>query len=480
MLEHLKSRSIIHWVGFIQSSFELPTGFCLRFADDFEVSWDDWKPSGHLEDDVVMNAMVVPKGTYEVCSATRNAPVNDPFANPKWVLNVKWQMKGIDIHLDTNIGKQLSDLGNALTSLAGDATAVDDEDLAESERQIPDITVEAPSRRAAFEVDLPDFVFAPNLDSRTRARLIEQEMNEQAKVVDDLKQLGASSATIEAEQRKLKELQAALFNDFRQDIINKLRRQSVRASGLKDKLGLGYKPTHSRSRSMTTAALRRVTSGRKGPNAKQVVSQSEDTSQYPLDISTPTHVRTMSLDVGDLDFTSTPKVNFDHSPVSAHPDLMSTTLDDPSQFQYDDIDPGTPASPPYRRITLQGVEESSSDGEDDPELSYLRKTSSIMHQEVGWKAADGSAQGQKVPSPSLGSTGSQNLNVNLDPSVDFELDIKVDVDRGKCVLHPKDLRQESDVDQRRLVGNLTGSFTASFTESRIQEEKLNKTTEVIV
>ena len=44
--------------------------FCLRIAEDFETSLDDWKPNpGDLP---VMNACVVPAGTYEVCSRTIN------------------------------------------------------------------------------------------------------------------------------------------------------------------------------------------------------------------------------------------------------------------------------------------------------------------------------------------------------------------------------------------------------------------------
>lgn len=38
--------------------------------------------------------------------------------NAKWLLNVKWQMEGVDIHLDVNIGKQLSALGHTLTTLS--------------------------------------------------------------------------------------------------------------------------------------------------------------------------------------------------------------------------------------------------------------------------------------------------------------------------------------------------------------------------
>ena len=50
------------------SSLPLCAGFCLRFAPDFETSWDDWKPDPELN--VIMNAFCVPHGTYEVCSRT--------------------------------------------------------------------------------------------------------------------------------------------------------------------------------------------------------------------------------------------------------------------------------------------------------------------------------------------------------------------------------------------------------------------------
>lgn len=40
--------------------------------------------------------------------------------NAKWFLNVSWQMEGVDIHLDVNVGKQLSALGHTLTMLTGD------------------------------------------------------------------------------------------------------------------------------------------------------------------------------------------------------------------------------------------------------------------------------------------------------------------------------------------------------------------------
>lgn len=39
--------------------------------------------------------------------------------NAKWILNVQWQMEGVDIHLDVNVGQQLSALGHTLTMLTG-------------------------------------------------------------------------------------------------------------------------------------------------------------------------------------------------------------------------------------------------------------------------------------------------------------------------------------------------------------------------
>lgn len=93
---------------------------------------------------------------------------------------------------------------------------------------------------------LPAFVFDTSLDAKKRSRLIEQEMHEQAKIINDLRALGASHATIEYEMRRLHDLEALVFKDFRRDMIQKLRRQSVKASSItKGKLGLGSNRSHS-------------------------------------------------------------------------------------------------------------------------------------------------------------------------------------------------------------------------------------------
>lgn len=108
----------------------------MRFADDFETTLDDWKPTSND----ATNLCIVSEGTYEVCSRTIAAKhfgklisqIKSSFfltlepnflfrlsENAKWILNVKWQMEGVDIHLDVNVGKYLSALGHTLTTLSG-------------------------------------------------------------------------------------------------------------------------------------------------------------------------------------------------------------------------------------------------------------------------------------------------------------------------------------------------------------------------
>ena len=68
-------------------------------------------------------------------------------------------------------------------------------------------------------------------------------------MVQDLKQLGASEGTVALEERKLAELEATVLHDFSKEVMKKIKRQSVKANVIRDKLGLGYKPAHTRSKS---------------------------------------------------------------------------------------------------------------------------------------------------------------------------------------------------------------------------------------
>lgn len=69
--------------------------------------------------------------------------------------------------------------------------------------------------RRKYADHLPAFVFDASLDSKKRSKLIEQEMSEQARIIHDLRALGASRATVDHELRRLHDLEALVFKDFR-------------------------------------------------------------------------------------------------------------------------------------------------------------------------------------------------------------------------------------------------------------------------
>lgn len=192
-------------------------GLCFRFAEDFDSSLDDWKPN--MNDDM-MNLCVVSEGTYEVCSTTvASKKLNE---NAKWFLNVKWQMEGVDINLDINIGKHLSALGHTLTQMQ--AGGEEDEDPVTLESPDSDsysgkISQDVLPRSKKPLDSLPSFLFDPTLDTKKRSLLMENEISEQTRIVSDLRSLGASVNTISQEERRLEELQALCYKYFRRDMI---------------------------------------------------------------------------------------------------------------------------------------------------------------------------------------------------------------------------------------------------------------------
>ncbi|XP_036364401.1 transmembrane protein KIAA1109 homolog isoform X4 [Octopus sinensis] len=417
------------------------TGFCLRFADDFETSWDEWKPV-NKEDSPIMNACVVPEGTYEVCSRTINKQATDPPSNAKWILNVLWEMEGIDVHLDTNIGKKLSGLAHTLTALAGDPNDDDAVDIL-NEADSPDGTMsklpwgqhEAPTRRQTIAAEhLPAFVFDTTLEPKVRARLIEKEMNEQAIVVQDLKQLGASQSVVDIEIRKLEGLQMLLFNDFRRDVLNKLKKQGEKASVLKDTLGLGHKPTHSRSKSFGGHHPRRH--HRSSPDTNNIFDFRNGSSS----IQEPMRHHSLRCPVS-------------HRPYNLHDILSSSSeasLSSDEELSLDQKEPFQPLHP--AKVLSHSLEKVcsvylplTSDGrpfDNSKQVRYQQSSTPTpsSSSKVG-SVPPGSAPSGSATAASTAASSASSSNTP-DPSVDFELDFKVFINSGKWILHPKDNKEE--------------------------------------
>ncbi|XP_071975455.1 bridge-like lipid transfer protein family member 1 isoform X3 [Engystomops pustulosus] len=489
--------------------------FCIRFADGFETSWDDWKPE--IRTDLVMNACVVPDGTYEVCSRTTGQASAESSSAGTWTLNVLWKMCGIDVHMDPNIGKRLNALGNTLTTLTGeediddiaDLNSVNMADLSDEDEvdsmsptvhaNTEAVCVNGESHKLTFGQRLVNHLLGLKLkrqrysvpadylsgseisdcgsvrshtnasrshswanesaeyrragqpgsqtvDPRGRKfvkRLVDiRELNEQAKVIDDLKKLGASEGTINQEIQRYQHLESVAVNDIRRDVRKKLRRSSMRAASLKDKWGLGYKPSYNRSKSITA-------SGRPPLKRTDRASSRLDGEELPeirIEAASP----------------AGPRVTFniqDSFPEEVDGDLLSVTIDGPSH--YPSISDGSHSvfsSPNTPQVFSPGIpfqtEEkredttSSSSEESEKEEDHEREKMYIYRkpQPNNRKKSSGFAAVHQLFTERWPSTPS-NRNVSstaTERNIDFELDIRVEIDCGKCVLHPTTMQPDHD------------------------------------
>jgi hypothetical protein len=355
-------------------------GLCLRFAEDFDSSLDDWKPN--VNENGIMNLCVVSEGTYEVCSRTIAAKEAE---NAKWFLNVKWQMEGVDIHLDVNIGKQLSALGYTLTMLTGseeepvnlDSPDSDDADNGEDTRVSQDVL---PRPRKVLDT-LPAFLCDPNLDSKERSRLMENEINEQTKIVNDLRTLGASSNTITHEERRLEELQALCYKYFRRDMIQKWKR----------------------------------------PSNRSMLKNSNRSKSFVVPSPTYSHVSEKNLT------------------------LDTIMADDESGQQDQSRGKGTLRVKIPQRVTFNDSMRQSSLPSADSDISFSEGGMEWPSVHSVPEAPDSiNIDGDEVELRRKPIAGNVQPQKQQEPNIDFELDIKVLVNSGKCVLHTKEQPQSDD------------------------------------
>ncbi|XP_016095629.1 bridge-like lipid transfer protein family member 1 [Sinocyclocheilus grahami] len=490
--------------------------FCIRFAEGFETTWDDWKPE--VRGDLVMNACVVPDGTYEVCSRTTGQASAESSSAGTWTLNVLWKMCGIDVHMDPNIGKRLNALGSTLTSLTGeedndditDLNSVNIGDLSDEDesdgtsppihscpegdlsprlsfrrRLVNSILGISPSppplspsecrnispsstitRLKSRSVRLPSTANAERtkhprplswgcesvdlrrqavmssqiIDARGRKfskRLVDiRELNEQAKVIDDLKKLGASEGTINQEIQRYQHLESVAVNDIRRDVRKKLRRSSMRAASLKDKWGLGYKPSYSNSRSKSISATGR-------PPMKRSDRPRDDLPDIKVDAASPAPRVTFNIDTMETPIPS-PADSVFKFPEETELDLLSVTIDDPAHYPSCSVfsAPGTPAvfSPtvPFQPDDSRRDDLSSTSSEDsDKDDEFVRERPQSYYRRPGGSQRKSSALSalfsERWPAtpPQRGA-----LTPPTERNIDFELDVRVEIDSGKCMLHP--------------------------------------------
>ncbi|XP_058048400.1 bridge-like lipid transfer protein family member 1 isoform X5 [Ahaetulla prasina] len=396
--------------------------FCIRFADGFETSWDDWKPE--IRGDLVMNACVVPDGTYEVCSRTTGQAAAESNSAGTWTLNVLWKMCGIDVHMDPNIGKRLNALGNTLTTLTGEEDLDDIADL--NSVNIADLSDEDEIDTMSPTVSMENADYRKQGSSNNQPgeprgrkyvkRLVDiRELNEQAKVIDDLKKLGASEGTINQEIQRYQQLESVAVNDIRRDVRKKLRRSSMRAASLKDKWGLGYKPSYSRTKGISASGrppLKRMDRTRLG--------ESEEVPE--ICVEGPSAGSRVIFNLQDM-------LNGRGLGIAQQSSYPGEGYFQPEEGRRDD--------------SLSSSSEDSEKEEDhDRERPYVyRKALTPSRKKATGFAAVHQLFTERWP------TSPANRSVTgttTERNIDFELDVRVEIDCGKCVLHPTTLQQEHD------------------------------------
>ncbi|XP_040563283.1 bridge-like lipid transfer protein family member 1 [Lepeophtheirus salmonis] len=364
---------------------------CIRFTKDFNHTLDDWKP----DPSDVINLCLVSQGSYEVGSSTK---VSKEDENAKWVLNIKWQMTGVDVHVDTNIGKHLSSLGHTLTSITGEEEEEEEEEAnghntdSEEDGIISSNSEENIHKRHKVDIDLPAFLFNQNLSRSTRAKYLEQEINEQAKVVEDLQKLGACDSTVNSEIKKLNELQNIASKTFRQDLAQKLRRQKSKATYIKEKFGLG-------------AA---------GSNHPRLSLASKSKS---LCIPSPT------------------REDFD--------------LNSMSQFKRKKFGDS---------INVSLDEETASDLLEDSDLTLTNKSFlTLSSNDVFCPEKPSGGLSPRGSINNATSSTTNNTTIKSEPNIDFEFDVQIFINSGKCVLHAVKEEARKMKKDRSFSGNILDS-----------------------
>ncbi|CAF3490546.1 unnamed protein product [Rotaria socialis] len=205
-------------------SFE---GFCFRFAENFQQTNPDWKPirSSNSQSNTILNACCVPSGHYSMHSRAKHI---ENFKRPKWFLNVQWNMKGIDINIDSIISKRFSQLIRTITStqlIEVTDNLNNDDDLSKSSD-----SSHLQNGNAINTGDKKD----PSEDDERRKRL-EYEYSILGQKIEALKRAQAPLEILKPEEARYRWLEKELLHTVKTEIQQKMKKQSNKTSLNRDR-----------------------------------------------------------------------------------------------------------------------------------------------------------------------------------------------------------------------------------------------------
>uniref|UniRef100_A0A8R1HHP8 FSA_C domain-containing protein n=2 Tax=Caenorhabditis japonica TaxID=281687 RepID=A0A8R1HHP8_CAEJA len=209
-------------------------GFKCSFVDDFDEQalTQSFQDAAHSEQS---NCFFFPEGTYQLCSKAESSEAGPA----KWMLNVSAEMQGVEIDLDTRIGKLAKLLVNTFSMIGRD----DDDDMSIWEDQ-GELDSDEEKVEGAAELK--------KLKAEEKVPWMENKMHEHSRAVFELAARGVSTKKIEAEKHKLRQYELIRFKAFRRNVVEKLRRGGAQMSS--HHLTQGATPRPSRRNSKSSAA----------------------------------------------------------------------------------------------------------------------------------------------------------------------------------------------------------------------------------
>ncbi|XP_077202629.1 bridge-like lipid transfer protein family member 1 [Paroedura picta] len=330
--------------------------------------------------DLVVNACVVPDRTYEVCSRTTGQAAVESNSAGTWTLNVLWKMCGIDVHMDPNIGTRSNALGNTLTTLTGEEDLDDIADL--------------------NSINMADFSDEDEVDTMSPTVSMEN--------AECRRQGTANNQT--GEQRGRKYVKHLV--DIRE------RNEQAKAIGDLKKLGASegtiyqeiqrYQPLESVAVNDIGRDVRK-----KLRRSSMRFPEESETDLLPVTLDGPFHYSS----------TSDGSCSVFHSPKT------------PAVFS-----PNIPFQPEGGRRD-KSLSSTSEDSKNDDGHYFYRKAQPLSRKKATGFAAVHPLFTERWP------TTPANRSVTgttTERDIDFELDVSVEIDCGKGVLHPTRLPQEHD------------------------------------
>ncbi|CAK9293631.1 unnamed protein product [Gordionus sp. m RMFG-2023] len=524
-----------------------------RFSFDFDPSWDDWSPNNYdyyaniynnffrqdiptenydnnntkirilprrpkspsnpldagslpnnAIDSLVCNSCYVKEGTYEVCSNTFSTKTK----NPKWVLHINWNMKGVDFLANTYIGICLKNLIYTLTILTKEELK-GDEVLNESPNEIVDqeystATTPVDKRRATmittdksqntllsssaykysgkrlssaltsdtkriksvhhpvkFSDDIKVDHFLDDDDYGNEKQREDkyffkpkyqvglptsflEEYHGLARSLHFLKQSGASPDQIKKETEKLLNMEAQVAVDYRQDMFKRLHKQSIKAVLIKQPL-LGEYDSNNRPQSLFSSK------NHQRQNSLAIGKQQSEANKGALSVKH--HVKSSSFG------GETHKDNFDKNVVNI----------------FDSRKQSAPLSPVKDGIQSHTYRDNIIDKKNDETAQIDKDDDVVMRKKRGLDkhrlrpkrmiSTIHASHSQPMELSKLAhiddyssATGSYNpTEAAQESKIDFDLDVNVNIDSGTFIL----FNDTKDLDIFKDLFNKEKSFMTS-------------------